>query len=255
MSCSAELPTEAQAGYQDMVKEVGCATSARRLRRRSEPEATWKVSGKIEVCPRKRRKKDLPRFLLENPYREDRQGRNSTAWVIVLEDMVLIHSCRRRRGLEILLSHVLETPGPMYGKSTALPPLARESTHIWRTPALCVPRYTTFIDDPATTTMAIRPQSSLRKDKFRKRHHTLRKKAHEVAKICNAHVYVVVLFNGQFHVYKSHNHRGWPPTQDQIVSLGNAVVRQSRRIAKRDQDQSFPLPRETTAGQLNAAGA
>ncbi|PPJ55136.1 hypothetical protein CBER1_09965 [Cercospora berteroae] len=80
--------------------------------------------------------------------------------------------------------------------------------------------------------MAARPSSSRSKDKFRRRHQTLNKKAHQIATDCEANVYLVVLFRGQFHVYSSHEHHGWPPTQEQI-------------------DQSFPVAKKARVTDVN----
>jgi hypothetical protein len=66
--------------------------------------------------------------------------------------------------------------------------------------------------------MAPRPASTLLKEGFRRRNHTLRKKAHELARLSGAHVYCVVLFHGQYHTYTSHRSEMWPPPPNQIVS-------------------------------------
>ncbi|KXS98140.1 hypothetical protein AC578_9399 [Pseudocercospora eumusae] len=66
------------------------------------------------------------------------------------------------------------------------------------------------------------------KNQFYKRNMGLRKKAHELAMLCKVQVYLVVQRRGQFYVYTSHEHHGWPPSQEQI-------------------DQSYPLPRKVTA--------
>ncbi|KAK1041245.1 hypothetical protein LTR74_018635 [Friedmanniomyces endolithicus] len=61
-----------------------------------------------------------------------------------------------------------------------------------------------------------RPASSLAKDAFRKRKCTTMKKALELSKRCNAHVYVVLKYHGRFHAYTSEKSRLWPPTVGQI---------------------------------------
>ncbi|KAK0247125.1 hypothetical protein LTS09_017726 [Friedmanniomyces endolithicus] len=42
------------------------------------------------------------------------------------------------------------------------------------------------------------------------------KKALELSKRCNAHVYVVLKYHGRFHVYTSEKSRQWPPTVGEI---------------------------------------
>jgi hypothetical protein len=67
--------------------------------------------------------------------------------------------------------------------------------------------------------MAGRPKTSLRKDSFRKRKHTVFSKASQLADGFGAHVYVVVQFNGRYHVYDSGNKQQWPPSAEMIVGI------------------------------------
>lgn len=77
--------------------------------------------------------------------------------------------------------------------------------------------------------MAVRPLSSVKKDTFRRRSRTFMKKAHELGASCGAKVYVVVNFNGQFHVYNSTEASPWwPPSQRQIVSAADLESRCQR---------------------------
>lgn len=66
-------------------------------------------------------------------------------------------------------------------------------------------------------TMQNRPLSGTRKDSFQRRHKTLRRKAHELAALSGARVYVAVLFHRRYYTYTSHEGRGWPPLSDEIV--------------------------------------
>ena len=75
---------------------------------------------------------------------------------------------------------------------------------------------------PSSTSMARRPESTLKRDLFRRRHRTVVKKANQLAMSCGAHVYVVVHFHGQYQIYTSHKHRAWPPSEDQIVGTFNS---------------------------------
>ncbi|KAM3417753.1 hypothetical protein BST61_g5984 [Cercospora zeina] len=76
-------------------------------------------------------------------------------------------------------------------------------------------------------------QARLASGRFHKRNNTLCRKAHELAVRSKVHVYLVVQSRGQFYVYTSHEHQGWPPCQDQIA-------------------QSYPLPRKKTAESMCA---
>jgi hypothetical protein len=67
--------------------------------------------------------------------------------------------------------------------------------------------------------MAGRPKTSLLKDSFRKRKHTVFSKAGQLADGFDAHVYVVVQFNGRYHVYDSGNKQHWPPSAEMIVGI------------------------------------
>jgi len=68
-----------------------------------------------------------------------------------------------------------------------------------------------------------RPLSSLKKDMFRKRKHTIMKKAFEIMSYCKAQVYVVVYFHGRYHVFSSGKTAHWPPSQETIVSVMPAM--------------------------------
>ena len=67
--------------------------------------------------------------------------------------------------------------------------------------------------------MAKRPESTLKRDLFKRRHETIRRKANHLARSCSAYVYVVVLFHGQYYTYTSYKHRTWPPSEEQIVGI------------------------------------
>jgi hypothetical protein len=69
------------------------------------------------------------------------------------------------------------------------------------------------------TKMTPRPRTSLIKDSFRKRKRTVFSKASSLASDFEAHVYIVVQFNGKFHVYNSVNEQQWPPSTEIIVGL------------------------------------
>ena len=62
-----------------------------------------------------------------------------------------------------------------------------------------------------------RPVASIRKDNFRQRNKTIKKKANDLAQRCGAQVYLVVLFHGQYYTYTSHHSKAWPPSEEQIV--------------------------------------
>ncbi|KAF2216845.1 hypothetical protein CERZMDRAFT_92917 [Cercospora zeae-maydis SCOH1-5] len=82
----------------------------------------------------------------------------------------------------------------------------------------------------------IRYNARLAHTRFHKRNNPLCRKAHELATLSKAQVYLVVQARGQFSTYTSHEHQGWPPSQDQI-------------------DQSYPLPKKRTATIIrNTAG-
>lgn len=72
--------------------------------------------------------------------------------------------------------------------------------------------------------MAPRPRSSIFKDCFRKRRRTVIHKAHELATCYGAQVYVIVQFNGQFHIYNSVEGEQWPPSMDRIVSMDDSSL-------------------------------
>ena len=64
--------------------------------------------------------------------------------------------------------------------------------------------------------MARRPPSSIRKDNFRQRNRTIKKKAN-LARSCGAQAYIVVFLHGQFHTFTSHDTSAWALCQDQTV--------------------------------------
>ena len=87
--------------------------------------------------------------------------------------------------------------------------------------------------------MVKRPESTLKRDLFRRRHKTIEKKAHHLAQTCGARVYVVVFFRGQYHTYTSHKNRAWPPSEEEIVRCPNVY---NTFLLTSKQDQSYPLP-------------
>ena len=54
--------------------------------------------------------------------------------------------------------------------------------------------------------------------KFIRRSHTLKAKAHELAKFCDANVYLVVSHPRGSFVYNSVEDKSWPPNDEKLVS-------------------------------------
>jgi hypothetical protein len=54
--------------------------------------------------------------------------------------------------------------------------------------------------------------------RFARRSHTLKVKAHELAKLCDADVYLVIKHQRGSFVYNSVGDKSWPPNDDKLVS-------------------------------------
>ena len=54
-------------------------------------------------------------------------------------------------------------------------------------------------------------------EKFRKRKRSLMNKADQLAKLCQADVYLVVSRENQHVTYSSTEKAGWPPSKDELV--------------------------------------
>lgn len=93
-----------------------------------------------------------------------------------------------------------------------------------------------------------RPASSLAKDAFRKRKRTIKKKALELSKHCNAHVYVVLKYHGRFHVYTSEKSRQWPPTVGDIMRT--IQDRHEGVTVDSNQETSYPPANDYGAGDV-----
>jgi hypothetical protein len=66
-------------------------------------------------------------------------------------------------------------------------------------------------------TSSLKKEKNKKKEKARKRRKTLVKKAHELAKLCNVDVALIVYKNGRYHTYRSVE--SWLPCIKQIVSI------------------------------------
>jgi len=56
------------------------------------------------------------------------------------------------------------------------------------------------------------------REMYRKRKITLIKKAHELGKLCEVDIAVIICRNGRYFTYRSMDRQSWPPSMDQIVS-------------------------------------
>lgn len=56
------------------------------------------------------------------------------------------------------------------------------------------------------------------REMYRKRKTTLIKKAHELGKLCEVDIAVIICRNGRYFTYRSMDRQSWPPSMDQIVS-------------------------------------
>lgn len=66
------------------------------------------------------------------------------------------------------------------------------------------------------------PEKSSR-TKFAKRCKTLRTKAHELAKLCDANVYLLIDHPRGSYAYNSVDDRSWPPPDEVLVSMSKAT--------------------------------
>ena len=55
-------------------------------------------------------------------------------------------------------------------------------------------------------------------ERLRRRKKTLFRRGHELGKLCNVDVAVVVFQRGQYYIYKSIEGGDWPPSMAEIVS-------------------------------------
>ena len=55
-------------------------------------------------------------------------------------------------------------------------------------------------------------------ERLRRRKKTLFRRGHELEKLCNVDVAVIVFQRGQYYIYKSIDRDDWPPSMEEIVS-------------------------------------
>jgi hypothetical protein len=58
----------------------------------------------------------------------------------------------------------------------------------------------------------------LLQQRFRRRRKVLLKKAHELSSMCDADIYVLTHHRARYYTYKSTEHPGWPPAEEEVVS-------------------------------------
>ena len=82
-------------------------------------------------------------------------------------------------------------------------------------------------------------QKRATREMYRKRKMTLVKKAHELGKLCEVDVAIIICRNGRYFTYRSMERRSWPPFMEQIVSrfFSASIVK-----AYFEQEISYPLP-------------
>ena len=85
---------------------------------------------------------------------------------------------------------------------------------------------------------------------FRKRRGGLTKKAHELSHFTKTDLYLVMFRGGRYYVYSSADRDGWPPSQSDIVSAGNAFLADGNADL---QDTNYPPSERKGPSDFKAA--
>ncbi len=70
-------------------------------------------------------------------------------------------------------------------------------------------------------------------EKFRKRKRSLVNKADQLAKLCQADVYLVVSRENQYITYSSTEKAGWPPSKDELVGNSSDIPTPTADLKRR----------------------
>ena len=81
------------------------------------------------------------------------------------------------------------------------------------------------------------------REAIRRRRETLFRKADELGKMSDAHIYILVYDGGRYYLYSSRDEPSWPPSKEHIVYL----IHPPDMIHTNEmQNRSFPIPKKRT---------
>lgn len=81
------------------------------------------------------------------------------------------------------------------------------------------------------------------REAIRRRRETLFRKADELGKMSDAHIYLLVYDSGRYHLYSSRDESSWPPSKEHIVYLTYPL---DMVHTNEMQNRSFPVPKKRT---------